>query len=285
MAASFSAVKAPPQTLERLDTWGTLDKLPWSLDDAVWTKAGEYALTISEAGRSGQTITLVRKKVIVLSGAGLAAGTAVRTTVRLLSGNGTGKSGDSIQVDTLQPVYLSPAIARSGEGTLAADRIRTEIAAGTGTGGALIEALRIRQDDVEEAAESAEAASPVRARLLDMTGGATGGQSEIFLRVTPLLVTEPAESGEELWPFRVRVAPLSGVCAGGEAVTLVRVRCVEPDPANATGAGQIRPEYKGWGWDVMARMDQAWEPVPMQAQGWRRLPDGNTEWLGIVEWQ
>lgn len=165
MGTSRTAIKAPPQSLEALDTWGDLDKLPWSLDDAVWTTAGVYALSLSEIANSGQMVTLVRKKIITLDGSAIGSESAVFASVLEASARGAALSGATVDFIRLRPVYAS----------------------------------------------------------LSVTG------------------------------------------ASGEAMTAFRVRCGEPDPADAAGSGQIRPEYKGW--------------------GWRRLPDSNTEWRGIVEWQ
>ena len=265
MGTSRTAIKAPPQSLEALDTWGDLDKLPWSLDDAVWTTAGVYALSLSEIANSGQMVTLVRKKIITLDGSAIGSESAVFASVLEASARGAALSGATVDFIRLHPVYASLSVTGASGEAVAALRVRDNLLAGEAESGGGVAALRIRTAPLSGAVRCEDEAFVYRARLLDMTGRAEGRQSEIFLRVTPLLVTEPAESGEELRPFRVRMSSLSVTGASGEAMTAFRVRCGEPDPADAAGSGQIRPEYKGW--------------------GWRRLPDSNTEWRGIVEWQ
>lgn len=50
--AQFFDISAPPQGLESLDHWGSLDSLPASLDSGVWTRAGVYGLSVGEAARA-----------------------------------------------------------------------------------------------------------------------------------------------------------------------------------------------------------------------------------------
>lgn len=52
MSATFSALYPPPQSIDSLNEWGSLDGLLWSLDDAVWTKCGVYGLISAEDAQS-----------------------------------------------------------------------------------------------------------------------------------------------------------------------------------------------------------------------------------------
>ena len=50
--AQFFAISAPPQSLESLDNWGSVDGLPASLDSPLWNSAGIYGLNIAGQGRA-----------------------------------------------------------------------------------------------------------------------------------------------------------------------------------------------------------------------------------------
>lgn len=84
------------------------------------------------------------------------------------------------------------------------------------------------------------------------------------VRIRPGEISQAAQGRDHLEWARVHAAVLrSSAATGGEAVCwrLLLLSC----SGQSVLDGQIRPEYKGW--------------------GWRRLPDSNTEWRGIVEWQ
>jgi hypothetical protein len=55
MSATISALYPPPQSIDSLDEWGSLDGLLWSLDSAVWTTCGVYGLTADEAAQIRET--------------------------------------------------------------------------------------------------------------------------------------------------------------------------------------------------------------------------------------
>lgn len=56
MSATISALYPPPQSIDSLDQWGSLDGLLWSLDDAVWTTCGVYGLTVGEDAQSADAM-------------------------------------------------------------------------------------------------------------------------------------------------------------------------------------------------------------------------------------
>ena len=262
MAASFSTIKAPPQTLERLDRWGMLDSLPWSLDDSVWSTAGEYALTLSETGKSGQTASFVRKKVITLKGTATATQSSVWASVVLLSGSGTTKAGEQVEAERLRPLYASLSGNCSSAGAVSAIRIRVAKEEGAAACLEKISYVRIRQAALMENAATSEALSPVRARLISGNGTTACGQDAIYFRVRPFLETVSALSAEGILPYRVRTTGLSGLAAkASEKEEPNRIRCVVPAPSNGKAESVISPEYKGWGWTELARRDVIWTGV------------------------
>ncbi len=262
MASSRITVKAPPQSLEKLDRWGSMDSLPWSLDDAVWTTAGEYALTCSEQGKSGQSSAFVRKKVLEVKGAAVVSEKAVWAGVVLLSGSGAAETAQQQAGERLRPVYAVLAGSCFGDGDVSALRIRTGEDASNVTAGGTVFSLRIRQAAQKAQASCSEVFFPVRARLLSGSGAAVGGQNAVFLRVMPFLEVESACCAEELAPYRVRMTALAGLAAQfSEKTEPNRVRCVKPDRSDGNAGSVIAPEYKGWGWTELARHEGTWTGV------------------------
>lgn len=285
MSASFTAIKAPPQTLERLDTWGTLDDLPWSLDNEVWTTAGEYTLTALEQGRSGGSASFVRKKNIALTGAATCSERIVLEGVALLAGIGRGLSGELFEGEIFRPVYDTLSGSCSGAGKISALRIRNDTASASGVGGELVAVLRIRGEAFAGDGISGEGISQVRARLLEMNGAAHGSQSEIFLRVFPLLVTEPARSGERFVLYRVRTDSPEGEGGTGERFHLRRIR-TGIMPGWGQSAEALAPEYKGWTWkQEPGSAESVWTQQTAEPEAWRQIPGTDNEWRSVVQWQ
>ena len=56
MSATISALYPPPQSIDSLDQWDSLDSLLWPLDNAVWTTCGVYGLTVSEDAQSADAM-------------------------------------------------------------------------------------------------------------------------------------------------------------------------------------------------------------------------------------
>ena len=74
MSATITALYPPPQSIDSLDQWGTLDSLPWSLDSSVWTTCGVYGLTVSESGTSSDSFDGATKVYGILAGSASASG-------------------------------------------------------------------------------------------------------------------------------------------------------------------------------------------------------------------
>ncbi|WP_276819893.1 hypothetical protein [Mailhella massiliensis] len=244
MAGSFKATKAPPQTLERLDTWGTLDELPWSLDSSVWTTAGEYALTLSEPCKSGQSLTLVRKKVIALPASGKSGQSFSALRVRTDARTDAAKSGATASFLRRRP-FAGAGSAQSGQ-ELALLRVFFFTASAGGESGALLSSLRVRTASLSGlSARSGQSEVAFRVRCLLPAGGdvvsggaffalriredvredaALAGGLLPLLRVRPFYGAGEAESGQTFALLRVRPLAGSGQGAGGEAFSFVRVR-------------------------------------------------------------
>ena len=82
MGALFSTIKAPPQNLDSLDDWGSLDELLWSLDSDIWNSAGLYALEQAVGpGESGEEVSAVRIRSAELRGSAGGGGTIAAPVV------------------------------------------------------------------------------------------------------------------------------------------------------------------------------------------------------------
>ena len=100
--AQFFDISAPPQSLEALDNWGSVDSLPASLDSELWNSAGICGLSIAEQGRASALF--------------------VASTISLLAGTGHATSSGALQSSVLK-VGATSGVATVG-GTLGGLRLR-----------------------------------------------------------------------------------------------------------------------------------------------------------------
>ena len=102
--ARFSALAAPPQSLDTLDRWGRLDSLPASLDSPLWNSAGLWELEAEALARSSQAFE--SRLVAALSGE-LASASGERLAprlFRLLSMDGRTGTGGAFSARRLRPL-------------------------------------------------------------------------------------------------------------------------------------------------------------------------------------
>ena len=270
MPGAFSPIFPPPQSIDSLDSWGSLDDLPFSLDSSLWTTAGLYELTVSDAVATGQQADGQRTRTSVVAGLSVADGQAAGQAVLELRGEDAA-SGVGHAAACITAWILLDAVASTAGESLTLERVRpllvdASVSSHAGT-------------DFQDMAE------PVRIRTDAVAG--------------------PGASGEWMLGGRLR-SDVLGVSArsGGEA-DVWRVLMLLGDGVVVTD-GRALPEYKGWGWDADLQAGQKWAPLvhmpkDWQAMGgkdatWRLLvtPVGGWEkvrseaqenWRGIVEWQ
>ncbi|HIU18278.1 MAG TPA: hypothetical protein IAB01_07500 [Candidatus Avidesulfovibrio excrementigallinarum] len=305
MAATFTPVLSPPQTLETLDVWsgsdaggidaGGIDALPWSLDSAVWNTAGVYGLAITEKATGGGTLDGRRLRPLALPGTAALSGRLTGAVARLQAGAGAALAGGSL--DPLR-VRLQPGSGAALAGA-ASTLLRGRLVTGTGAGGANGRAVFVR---LRHATLSAAAAGlPADAvwqclRALSGRADATAAESVEPSRLCPLAVTDAACGSATVHPLRVRLQPGSGTTAlAGEASTLLRGR-----PVTGTGAGSaggclalfrlmffcatkaaatqetLQPGYKGWDWRAL--------PLPGHPADWQPLTTHDAVWQEVVQW-
>lgn len=143
MSAEFYTILPPPQTLETLDNWGSLDDLPLSLDSPAWESAGIYRLTIADGAKASGALEGSRQTAIP----------------------------------------LLPAQAQSGEALAGALRIRTDTLAGSAKTGGGATFQRIRNDSLVLGAVVSDGCLPLRIRQASMAGEVAATASASWLRV------------------------------------------------------------------------------------------------------
>ena len=143
MSAEFYTILPPPQTLETLDNWGSLDDLPLSLDSPAWETAGIYGLTIADGA----------------------------------------KASGSLEGSRQTAIPLSPAQAQSGAALAGALRIRTDSLAGSAKAGGSVSFQRIRSGSLVLGAVVSEDCFPLRIRQASMVGEVAATASALWIRV------------------------------------------------------------------------------------------------------
>lgn len=115
MCALFSPIKAPPQDLDTLDDWGSVDELLWSLDSDIWNQAGLYSLEDAVGtGETGEDLAaVVRIRAGAGQGSGVCRGTMQGNVVLSLAGSGSAfMDGEQIGGITVG-IPVSPTYAMS----------------------------------------------------------------------------------------------------------------------------------------------------------------------------
>ena len=200
MAATFTTVLPPPQALDDLDAWGQLDALPWPLDATVWNTAGIYALTATEAGRSGGALTAGRRLHLSATGAAVSSGSLTGGLVQRFSVTGAAGSGGSLRILRCFPVTLSQE--------------------GGASGNVPVRLIRLRVLEGRGRADSGEALIPLRIILAMLEGHAAAGGvirpgykgwqwTPLPSTTDGLWVALPSTTDEDLWTA-LHVSPPGG---------------------------------------------------------------------------
>lgn len=264
MSAEFYTILLPPQTLETLDNWGSLDDLPLSLDSSAWDTAGIYGLTIADGAVVSGSMEGSRQSVIPL-GASLAHSGASFGATRIRSDSLAGTvstDGDAtfqrirndalvsgyavfeiclplrirqgVSVDTAQATTsVSWLRLREGKGTAQASclasvalwlRTRTDSVAAEGVTGGTTAGYLIRSLQATVSARSGQDSAFIRARLGSGQATALAVGKLDFVRLLHLVESEPGKSGENFTASRVRPHSATLDANSGQSIAALRIR-------------------------------------------------------------
>lgn len=325
MPGAFSPIFPPPQSIDSLDSWGSLDGLPFSLDSSLWTKAGLYGLTVSDAVVSGQQADGQRTRTSVVAGLSVADGQAEGQAVLELRGEDAASAGGHATASITAWILLDAVASTTGE-SLTLERVRPLLADASVSSHAWIVFQRIRSDAHNSISETVATLVAVRVRPGRGTDAAQAAQECGFKRIRlhsavgegqadaaviggvtvsiPLDVSAGMAFQDMAEPVLIRTDAVAGPGASGEWMLGGRLRCdvlgVSAQTAGEADVwrvlmlygggdvlsdGDVLPEYKGWGWKRDAQTEQGWAPIIEAGQHWHSLPGGTKDWRGIVEWQ
>lgn len=117
MSVDIFVIKPPPQTVETLDVWGTLESLPYSLDSAVWEKAGKYGLKVSVQATSGGNLRGGHRVRSLSAGGSITVGGDAygekAAAILELQADLTGQVGGSLRLTCVRQIAAVAAV-RSG---------------------------------------------------------------------------------------------------------------------------------------------------------------------------
>lgn len=213
MSAEFYTILPPPQTLETLDNWGSLDDLPLSLDSQAWETAGIYGLTIAGGAKASGSLEGSRQTAIPLSPAQAQSGAALAGALRIrtdtLAGSAKAGGGATFQRIRSASLVLGAVVSEdclllrirqaSMAGEVAATasaswlRVRGGAGAAQASGFARVaEWLRTRTDSVAAGGVAGGAAAGYLIRSLQATGAAHTAQASAFERLRLDVLTTAA---------------------------------------------------------------------------------------------
>jgi hypothetical protein len=118
MSADLFVLVPPPQTIETLDVWGPLDRLPYSLDSVVWETAGVYGLKVSVQIASGGDVRGGKRiRTLAANGSITVGGDAYgekAAAIRELKADLTGHVGGSLSLARVRRIAAVAAAVTSG---------------------------------------------------------------------------------------------------------------------------------------------------------------------------
>ena len=237
MSATISALYPPPQSIDSLDEWGSLDGLLWSLDSAVWTKCGVYGLTVTEAAAS----------------AGAARGGIIMRGVLTGAASSSGLcDGDAVK----DAGKLDGSAAASA--SLAGNRIRRGIMGGDADTAQSILGGCVVNGDQEGSADTSGSLQALRIIAAEALGYAEASASYAYaLTMDDFYAVDAAQSEDSIFPeykgWTWRKDAQGGSTWTPEAVT-------GTDWAQLTGGAAA--------WAVLPQDDAPWQQVTQQAQPW-----------------
>ena len=174
--ATCTEILPPPQSVDTLDAWGSLDELPWSLDSGLWLAAGVYGIVAEASGQAGGELAAWNRiRAVSLTHGAATEEEAEGHVVRSLVLSGTaGMGGDQIG-GVVRAIPVGPLVAKSGE-AFELHRVRTEAFSEHTRSGEELGPYRVRTGSSEAAAQSGEHFVPCRILTLHASGMARSGQ-------------------------------------------------------------------------------------------------------------
>ena len=203
MAAEFHNILLPPQTLESLDAWGSLDSLPLSLDSPAWEAAGIYRLTIGDSAKSGGSLRCVK-----VTTAKLATGTA--KVQEKFSAKRTRKGGGSSAAKSGKSFKASRS--RKGGGSFAATTMQA------------FSSVRVRSVTCKTGAKSGGVYEFFVARPAALAGTANSGESLKCVRIRTVAKSIKAVASQRFKSGRDRFVTLADSLLGRASIATCRVR-------------------------------------------------------------
>ena len=265
MSAEFYTILLPPQTLETLDNWGSLDDLPLSLDSSAWDTAGIYGLTVADGATASGSMEGSRQSVIPL-GASLAHGGASfgATRIRSDSLTGTASTGGGATFQRIRNDALASGYAVF-EICLPL-RFRHSVFTATATLSGSLQATLLGNDRIYGYAYSGGTAGGQRTRtafatLAAMSSGEAGGLSirGLVLRASASASGQlSAESGAQLKATATSSGSLVGFVLGHGWQSKTR------PPDGSWGERIVKPEP----WVEKAKNAAEWAQNDTKTQGW-----------------
>ena len=237
MSATISALYPPPQSIDSLDEWGSLDSLPWSLDSAVWTTCGVYGLTSTEAA----------------AGAGSARGGIIMHGVLTGAASSSGLcDGDAVK----DAGKLDGSAAASA--SLAGNRIRRGIMVGDAEASQSILGGCVVNGDQDGFAEAFGSLWAERIMYAVALGYAEASASYAYaLTMDNFLAVDAAQSGDSIFPEYKGWAWRKDA-QGGSTWT----------PEAVPGADWAQLTGGVAAWDVLPQDDAPWRQVAQTEQPW-----------------
>ena len=237
MSATISALYPPPQSIDSLDQWGSLDGLLWSLDSTVWTTCGVYGLTSTE---SAQSAGAARGGIIMH---GVLAGVAASSG--LCDGDAVKDAGE-----------LAGAAAASA--ALAGNRIRRGVMGGGAEASQSILGGCVVNGNQEGCADASGSLQALRIMAAEVLGHAVASAEYAYaLTMDDFLAVDAAQSGDSIFPeykgWTWRKDAQGGSTWAPEVVQ-------GADWSQLTGGAAA--------WDVLPQDDAPWQQVTEQAQPW-----------------
>lgn len=237
MSATISALYPPPQSIDSLDQWGSLDGLLWSLDSAVWTTCGVYGMTVTEDAQS----------------AGAAQGSTIVNGVL----EGTAAAAGALEGEVVYDAGTLPGSATATQ-SLAGNRIRRGVMGGEADTAQSILGGCVVNGDQAGIADASGLLQALRIMFAEALGHTEASASYAYaLTMDDFYAVDAAQSGDSIFPeykgWTWRKDAHGGSTWTPEAVTGV-------EWAQLTGGAAA--------WDVLTQDDAPWQPVQSQTQPW-----------------
>lgn len=197
MSAEFFDILPPPQSIETLDNWGTLDTLPYSLDDAAWQRIGVYGLRVEATAHSSEkqgSDSVIRGLELV--GEAYSGGALTGFKVTYLSGHSEAASSELAGYIVVRDVQ-----GRATEQTPAAASyivIRDVRGKAVGKAGAAGDGVKVSYLSGNARAESQGGLDAKYTRSLNGLSGATTHGDMVVGRVLMLEGAAHAQSAENV---------------------------------------------------------------------------------------